>query len=109
MARVKKEALSKYFQNSVAIQKVLTDVSEKLEKLTTQLEEVVTLFTKAADSFGKSQGIDERKIEDMVLRERASKSKEEDDLLKKLDSLIDQNKTIAKGIVLMEEKTREGR
>ena len=107
MARVKKEALNKYFQNSVAIQKVLTNVSEKLDRLTNQLEEVLELFNKAADSFAKSQGIDERKIEDTIMKERLTKSREEDDLIKKLDSLIDQNKTIAKGLVLMEQKSRE--
>lgn len=107
MAKVKKVALSKYFENAIAVQKVLTGISEKLDTVTKQLSEVLELFNKAADSFAETQGISERKIEDAVFRERMGKEKEEENLLKKLDSLIDQNKTIAKGIILMEQKIRE--
>ena len=107
MAKIKKSPHSIYFENSVAIQKVLTGISEKLDRLTKQLEELLELFNKAAESFGSSQGIDEKQIEDIALRERMGKEKEEEALIKKLDSLIDQNKTIAKSIILMEQKIRE--
>lgn len=104
---VKKEALRTYFENSIAVQKVLVRISEKLDNLTNQLTELLGLFEKASNAFSSQQGISERKIEETVIKEGREKSKEEDALINKLDSLIDQNKTIAKGLMLLEQKMRD--
>jgi len=94
----KKKAMSKaeleeaLLNNFVNLQKVLTNLSVKFEELSSNISKLLQLFEISAKSFaekytGSETGVDK-------------------DFLKKLDSLLDQNKTIAKGIMMMEEKIR---
>ena len=78
-------------ENNVKLQKVLTNVAVKLDSLTEEHSKLLKLFEIAARSFVKKE----------TEGEGADK-----DLLLKLDTLLDQNKTIAKGLGLMEEKIR---
>ena len=80
-------------QNLVELQKVHTHLAEKIDKLSTQLSELLALFEMAARSFAQQPG---NKV--------AEKDK---DFLDKVDKLLEQNKTIAKGLTLMEERIRE--
>jgi len=77
-------------QNFVTLQKVMTNLSLKLDSLTTQMSKLLELFEISAKSlaekeFDLGEGKDYKKIES------------------KLDDLIDQNKLIAKGVTLMHE------
>ncbi|PIN92755.1 hypothetical protein COU54_05850 [Candidatus Pacearchaeota archaeon CG10_big_fil_rev_8_21_14_0_10_31_24] len=83
----------KIIENLVELQKVQTNLSEKFDKLTEQLTSLLGLFEMAARSFAENP---ENKI--------AEKDKE---FLDKVDRLLDQNKTIAKGLTLVEERIRE--
>jgi len=79
--------------NLVKLEKVMTHLAEKTDKLTDNMAELIGLFEGAALSFAKKQNSGE-----------LEKDKE---FLDKLNILADQNKTIAKGLTLMEEKLRK--
>lgn len=79
--------------NLVELQKVHTDLSEKFNKLSNQIEQLLTLFEVSARAFAKQANI-----------QGIEKDKE---FLDKIDKLLDQNKLIAKGLTLMEGKMRE--
>lgn len=79
--------------NLVQLQKVHTDLADKFHALSKQIESLVGLFELSARAFAKQVNVP-----------GAEKDRE---FLDKIDRLLDQNKTIAKGLTLMEEKMRE--
>lgn len=82
--------------NFVNLQKVLTNLSIRFDELSNNITKLLQLFEISAKSFAEKY------------EQQPAKTDEIDkDFLKKLDSLLDQNKTIAKGIMLMEEKVRD--
>ena len=99
----KKKALTKaeleqaLLNNFVNLQKVLTNLSIKFEELSDNITKLLQLFEISAKSF----------TEKYPEKERKQETKEDKHFLTKLDSLLEQNKTIAKGIMLMEEKIRQ--
>ncbi len=80
-------------ENFVSLQKVITNMTIKFDRLSDNMAKLLNLFEMSARSFMSSPNIAE-----------AEKDKE---FLEKLNSLLDQNKTIAKGLTLMEERFRE--
>ena len=76
-------------ENFVELQKVLTNLSLKFEDLSDNISKLLQLFELSAKSFSDKPvnipGVDQ-------------------EFLKKLDSLLDQNKTISKAITMMEER-----
>jgi hypothetical protein len=83
----------KLIENLVELQKVHTNMAEKFDKLSGQIANLLTLFEMAARSFAEHPA-----------NQGTEKDKE---FLEKIDKLLDQNKTIAKGLTLMEERVRE--
>lgn len=79
-------------ENLVSLQKVMVDMTIKLDSLTNQMSKLLNLFEVSAKSFMEKQG---------------GITKEDQEFLEKLDKLLEQNKTIAKGLTLMEERVRE--
>ena len=79
--------------NIVKLQKVHTDLAEKFDHLSKEISQLLALFELAAKSFAKSAPIGEYE-----------KDKE---FLEKIDKLLEQNKVLAKGLTLMEERLRE--
>ncbi len=79
--------------NLVELQKVHANLAEKFDKLSSQLSDLLALFELAARSFAQQPG--------MKVNEK------DKEFLEKVDKLLEQNKTIAKGLTLMEERTRE--
>lgn len=77
--------------NFINLQKVLTNLAVKFDDLSNNISKLLQLFELAAKSFVDKPG---------------NQSAIDQELLKKLDSLLDQNKTISKGITLMEERIR---
>lgn len=85
-AREREELL---IENFVGLQRVMVNFSSKFEQLSDNIERLLEIFELSAKNHLQGG------------------SKEGDvELLKKIDSLLDQNKTIAKGLVLMESKVR---
>ena len=85
------EALINNFTN---LQKVLTNLAIKFEDLSSNMSKMLQLFEISAKSFSEKQ--------DLTGTDKGDKQ-----LLERLDSLLDQNKTIAKGILMMEGKIKE--
>jgi hypothetical protein len=79
-------------ENLVALQKVNIHLAEKFDKMEKQLSELLQLFEMAARSLAKQPE-----------NQTSQKDKE---FLNKIDRLLDQNKTIAKGLTLMEDHVR---
>ena len=87
-----KEVQLALIENFVNLQKVLTNLTIKFDGLSDNISKLLQLFEISAKSFIRKQ-------EEPGLGA-------EKELLRKLDSLLDQNKTIAKGLTLIEEKIR---
>lgn len=83
----------KIVENLVELQKVNVNLAEKFDKLSNQIASLLNLFETAARSFATSPVV-----------QASEKDKE---FLDKINRLLDQNKTIAKGLTLMEEKIRD--
>jgi len=83
----------KMLENLIELQKVHTNLAEKFDKLSEQLTSLLGLFEGAARSFAEHPA-----------NQVAEKDKE---FLEKVDKLLEQNKTIAKGLTLVEERIRE--
>ena len=97
----KQKAMSKaeleqvLLNNFVNLQKVLTNLSIKFEDLSNNISKLLQLFEISAKNFAEKYSGE------------PGQTSSDKEFLKKLDSLLEQNKTIAKGIMLMEEKVRQ--
>ena len=80
-------------RNLVEIQRVHVDLAEKFDKLAKEISQLLGLFEITAKRFSSHAALGEYE-----------KDKE---FLEKIDTLLDQNKTLAKGLTLMEERLRE--
>jgi hypothetical protein len=89
----RKKLENQIVENLVELQKVHINLAEKFDKLSSELSSLLALFELAARSFAKSSPV--------------KQSEKDTEFLEKIDKLLDQNKTIAKGLSLMEEKIRE--
>ena len=78
-------------ENFIHLQKVLTNLALKFDHLSSNISRMLELFEISAKNFA------EKAIE---------KGSVDSEFLKKLDALLDQNKTISRGIMMMEEKVR---
>ncbi|MDO8467857.1 MAG: hypothetical protein Q7S56_02835 [Nanoarchaeota archaeon] len=82
-------------ENTIALQKVMTDVTIKLNGLSNNIEKLLELFGGAAKSLAEKDFSDD-------------KSKfEREELIKKIDTLMEQNKIIARGLSFFSEKRPE--
>ncbi len=92
--RQSKESLEDQTLHSlIELQKVHVNLAEKFDKLTQQIQNLLALFELAARNFAKQPH--------MQATER------DKEFLDKIDKLLDQNKVLAKGLTLMEDKMRE--
>jgi hypothetical protein len=80
-------------KNLVELQKIHTDLAEKFDKLSKEISNILMLFEITARNFAKNVPIGEYE--------------KDKDFLEKIDRLLDQNKVLAKGLTLMEERLRE--
>ncbi len=84
-AREREELL---IENFVGLQHAMTNMSVKFGLLSNNISKLLQVFEEAAKNFMSGGKNDDK------------------DMLNKIDALLDQNKTIAKGLVLMEGKLR---
>jgi len=80
-------------QNFVSLQKVLVDLSLKVNDLTINVSKLLKLFELSAETLVKKDFNIERE--------------NEQEILKKIDLLLEQNKLVARGFTLMHEKPVE--
>jgi hypothetical protein len=81
--------------NFVSLQKVMVNLSTKFEDLATQISKLLQLFEISAKALAEKDFDAEKNT-----RENAK-------ILEKLESILDQNKTIARGLTLMHDKITE--
>lgn len=92
----KKEHIEKaLLENFVNLQKVLTNLAVKFDSLSDNISKLLQLFEISAKTFVEKQ------------TPELGEKKTDKDFLEKLDKLLEQNKVLAKGLTLMEEKLRE--
>ncbi len=97
----KAELENMLIDNFVNLQKVLTDLSSKFDTLSENISKLLQLFEASAKSLVEKQRGIPKTIQGNV------EPKFNPELLRKLDALLDQNKTIAKGLTLIEARLRE--
>ena len=85
-------------ENNVMLQKAMTNLATNLDNLTKRLDKFISLVEKASDEIatGEKSKFDSKL--DMKL---------DDNLSSKLDSLMQQNRTIAKGLLLLDRYVKE--
>jgi hypothetical protein len=83
----------KILQNLVELQKVHANLAEKFDGLAKQISQLLNLFEVTARSFAANP------VNQV--------SEKDQQFLEKVDKLLEQNKTIAKGLTLMEERIRD--
>ena len=79
-------------QNFVSLQRVMVGLSVKFDELSTQISKLLSLFELSAKTLASK---------DLNFGGREDNK----ELMKKIDNLLDQNKTIARGLALMYEGT----
>jgi len=88
--RKKDEKVEKILiENFVSLQKVMVDLTSKFDGLTKKIEGLLDLFEDSAKALVKKDFHEEKG--------------EQKELIGKLNSIVDQNKVIAKGLTLMHE------
>lgn len=78
-------------ENNVMLQKKLVDLTSSIDGMNKQMGKILHLIEIASTDFSKKD----------------SEEGGHEDLIEKLESLINQNKTIAKGLILLEKFVRE--
>ena len=79
-------------ENFVDLQSAFSNMAGKMDNLTSNISRLLDLFEKSAKEFVGNQG---------------TLTKEDKEFIEKLDKLIEQNKVIAKGLTLMDERIRD--
>lgn len=92
---VKKEnkqrnTLGLLMENSVVLQKILTEVAINLKVLNEKLDNLLSLFEESAKTF----------------KEKKPEGEKEKEIVDKLNDISNQNRTIAKGVMLLEQAVR---
>lgn len=83
-----KEREELLIENFVGLQHAMTNMSIRFGSLSDNISKLLEIFEEAAKNFISGGKSDDK------------------DMLRKIDALLDQNKTIAKGLILMEGKLR---
>ena len=95
-SETKKLSLDKQMmENFVNLQKVLTNLAIRFDSLSDNISKLLQLFEISAKSFVEKE------------TPELGEKKNDKEFLSKLDRLLDQNKVIAKGLTLMEDKLKE--
>lgn len=81
-------------ENFVSLQRVMTNLSGKFDNLAGQINKLLGLFETSAKVLAEKDFEIERE-----------KSKEDIKILEKIETIIEQNKTIARGLTLIHDKT----
>jgi len=84
-------------ENFIALQKVITNLSIKFDKLTNQISSLLELFEVSAKTLAEK---------DFDLKKENRDNKQ---IIEKMDSLLEQNRTIARGVALVHEGNPEHR
>ena len=82
-------------ENFIALQKVITNLSIKFDKLTNQISSLLELFEVSAKTLAEK---------DFNVKKENKDNKDNREVVEKIDNLLEQNRTIAKGVALIHEE-----
>lgn len=82
-------------QNTIQLQKVMVNLADKLNNLSIKIDKMLDLFEESAKSIAEKEFSEEKDKKDY------------EELNKKIETIMDQNKTLAKGITLFAERGPE--
>lgn len=85
------EIQEQLIQNFVSLQNIMANMSSKFDDLTNKISKMLELFEASAESLSKNEI-------------KMPKQVDEDKIMKRLEELADQNKTIARGVTLTHER-----
>jgi hypothetical protein len=91
-------------ENFVGLQNAMTNLSIKFSALSDNINKLLQIFEESAKSIELSRSY--ASIEKNDKFEKTEDVETNREMIKKIDSLLEQNKTIAQGLVIMEEKLR---
>ncbi|MEM0465593.1 MAG: hypothetical protein QXW97_02735 [Candidatus Pacearchaeota archaeon] len=94
----KEELQEALIHNFIKLQKALTNIAVKFDELSTNISKLLQLFEISAKSFAEKYS---------SIENDEKKGDIDKEFIKKLDTLLEQNKIISKGIMLIEERIRE--
>jgi len=89
MAMSEEYLIKELIQNNISLQKALIKLVENTDKLNKRIEHLVNIFEEASKHVGE---VDNDRMRQLTM---------------KLDGLLDQNRDLAKGLVLLEKYVRE--
>jgi hypothetical protein len=92
LSKSDKEAIDKLLRNSIELQKTSLNLIEASNRLNEKMGKLIGLFEEAAKNVGV--------IEDLKIKEETKS------LTEKLDELLQQNKDLARGLLLLEQYVR---
>ncbi len=95
MAKKRKKEIDLLLENFVLLQKTLTDISLSLKELEKKFSKFLEVIEKAAEEKLEKKEVKKEKIE------------KPESLAEKIDLLIEQNKAMAEGIILLERFLKE--
>lgn len=91
-----KDKVDKLLESSLLLQKSVVQLGMKVNKLANQIGKLLDLYTEAAEKYtGKSE------------IKAATKSVKERSLEQKIEMLLEQNKTIAESLLLLQQFVKE--
>jgi len=85
-----KSTIDIVIENNIALQKIVIDLASEMKKISREVSEMLDMFKEATKSISSEKTESEIKKSDM------------DELKNKIEELVEQNKIIAKGILLLE-------
>lgn len=94
----KKAPIDMLLENSIALQKTLATLATDLKTLNQKVSSLLALFDAASKTFKEKPATSGAAV---------AKAEIPKELIEKIDALIAQNKTIARGMLLLEQAIRE--
>ncbi|MCX8194290.1 MAG: hypothetical protein N3G19_02940 [Candidatus Pacearchaeota archaeon] len=85
-------------ENTIALQKILTNLATEIKSLNKKVSDILSIFEEASLAFK------EAKEKGITVGAETTMPQE---IIEKIDTLVEQNKTIAKGLLLLEKAVRE--
>ncbi len=114
-SKKKKQDIEKLFlENLLLLEKTLAELVTSFKKLEAKLTKLLNVFEKAAEAISEAgeekkvkETITEKKKEEKVTKTTKPTKAASDELASKLELLIEQNKAIAEGLMLLEKFIKE--
>lgn len=107
MKKTKTKTMDLLLENTITLQRTITDLAIELKSLNNKVSSLLNLFEEASKTFKK---VKQAKPVTPVTETAGSITPETiSKITRKMDDLAKQNRTIAKGLILLEKTVRENK